>query len=54
MSLADEIRELRDRALEDLKSTHDYYTDTTIAWWIVHDAIRSRLAFQHEAQQCAP
>lgn len=41
MSLSDDIQQLRDHALADLKSAHDYYTDTTIAWGIVRDAIKS-------------
>jgi hypothetical protein len=39
MSLADEIRLLRDRALADLRAVHDYYADTKIAWDIVHEYI---------------
>ena len=39
MSLADEIRLLRDRALADLRGVHDYYADTKIAWDIVHEYI---------------
>jgi plasmid stabilization system protein ParE len=32
MSLGDDVKALRDRALEDLKDAHDYYTDTRFAW----------------------
>ena len=35
MSLADDIRALRDRVLADLIASHDYYADTQIAWQIV-------------------
>ncbi|MEJ7638228.1 MAG: hypothetical protein WKF75_09710 [Singulisphaera sp.] len=39
MVLADEIRALRDRALTDLDSAHDYHTDTNTAWQLVHELI---------------
>jgi hypothetical protein len=45
MALADDIRALRDRALADLNAAHDYYTDTEIAWRIVHKAIRAGATF---------
>ena len=45
MALADDIRALRDRALADLNAAHDYYTDTKIAWQIVHKAIQAGDAF---------
>jgi hypothetical protein len=45
MSLADVIRRLRDQVLADLKSAHDYYTDTKIAWRIVHKVIRAGQKF---------
>ena len=32
MALADDIGALRERALADLNSAHDYYTHTKIAW----------------------
>ncbi|HEX4792371.1 MAG TPA: hypothetical protein VH370_01180 [Humisphaera sp.] len=35
MALAADIQALRDRAIADLHSAHDYYTDTKIAWDIV-------------------
>lgn len=35
MSLPDNLRALRDRALHDLDSAQDYYADTKIAWQIV-------------------
>ena len=41
MALADDVRALRDRALTELTSTHDYYTDTKRAWRIVHKVIRA-------------
>lgn len=41
MALADEIRELQDRALADLAAAHDYYTDTKMAWRIVHKVIQA-------------
>ena len=39
MALAEEIRALRDRVLAELDSAHDYYTDTKIAWRLVHKII---------------
>jgi hypothetical protein len=45
MALADDIRVLRDRALADLNAAHDYYTDTEIAWRIVHKAIHAGATF---------
>jgi hypothetical protein len=39
MALAVEIARLRDRVLADLTDAHDYYTNTTIAWDIVHKFI---------------
>jgi hypothetical protein len=39
MALSDDIRTLRDQALADLAAAHDYYTDTKIAWRIVHKVI---------------
>jgi hypothetical protein len=39
MTLADDIRALRDRVLADLNAAHDYYTDTTIAWRLVHQIV---------------
>ena len=39
MALADDIRALRDRVLADLNAAHDYYTDTKIAWDIVHESL---------------
>jgi len=39
MTLEDEIRAVRDRVLADLDSAHDYYTDTKIAWRLVHKII---------------
>ncbi len=41
MTLADEIRALRDRALAELKGAHDYYSDTKIAWGIVRESVRA-------------
>jgi hypothetical protein len=41
MSLSDDIRALRDRALAELTSAHDYYTDTKMAWQVVHKVIRA-------------
>jgi len=35
MSLADDVRTLRDRVLTDLSDAHDYYTDTRFAWRLV-------------------
>ncbi len=45
MVLADEIRALRDRVLTDLGSAHDYYTDTKIAWQLVHNLISAGRVF---------
>lgn len=39
MALAEEIQALRDRVLAELDSAHDYYTDTKIAWRLVHKII---------------
>jgi hypothetical protein len=39
MALSDDIRALRDQVLADLAIAHDYYTDTKIAWRIVHKVI---------------
>ena len=39
MALAEEIRALRDRVLAEFDSAHDYYTDTKIAWRLVHKII---------------
>lgn len=39
MTLSDEIRSLRERVLDDLNAAHDYYTDTKIAWRLVHKVI---------------
>ena len=39
MALSDDIRTLRDHVLADLAAAHDYYTDTKIAWQIVHKVI---------------
>lgn len=45
MALADDIRVLRDRVLADLRSAHDYYTDTRIAWRIVHKVVQAGHTF---------
>ena len=39
MDLAEEIQAFRDRVLAELDSAHDYYTDTKIAWRLVHKII---------------
>jgi hypothetical protein len=39
MALSDEIASLRDRVLTELSDAHDYYTDTKIAWRMVHKII---------------
>ncbi|MCE9533031.1 MAG: hypothetical protein K8T89_18185 [Planctomycetes bacterium] len=39
MSLADDIRALRDRTFADLNAAHDYYADTITAWDIVLQAL---------------
>jgi hypothetical protein len=41
MALAEDIRELQDRALADLAAAHDYYMDTKMAWKMVHKAIKA-------------
>ena len=41
MALADDIRGLQDRALADLVAAHDYYTDTKMAWQMIHKAIKA-------------
>jgi hypothetical protein len=45
MALADDIRALRDRVLADLNGSHDYYTDTIIAWDMVLDFIAAGNTF---------
>lgn len=45
MALADDIRALRDRVLANLNSAHDYYTDTKIAWRIVHKVVQAGHTF---------
>jgi hypothetical protein len=45
MSLADDVRALRDQALEDLNAAHDYYTDTKTAWDIVRQFIAAGRTF---------
>jgi hypothetical protein len=45
MALTDDLRALRDRALTDLNSAHDYYTDTKIAWGIVLQEIEAGRTF---------
>jgi len=44
MALSDDIAALRDRVLADLTSAHDYYTDTKIAWRLVHKIIAAGYA----------
>jgi hypothetical protein len=48
VALAEEVVALRDRAVAELTAAHDYYTDTTIAWRIVLDAIRAGLTFTNQ------
>lgn len=45
MALSNDIRSLRDRALADLNSAHDYYTNTKIAWRLVHKVIAAGHTF---------
>jgi hypothetical protein len=45
MALSDDIRALRDEALTDLATAHDYYTDTKMAWRIVHKLIETGRTF---------
>ena len=45
MSLADDLRALRDRVLADLNVARDYYTNTKIAWIIVRDSIAAGRTF---------
>jgi len=45
MALADDIQALRDHGLADLNAAHDYYTDTKIAWDIVHRVIAAGHTF---------
>ncbi|HUG92881.1 MAG TPA: hypothetical protein VML55_18715 [Planctomycetaceae bacterium] len=45
MALADDLRALRDRVLADLNAAHDYYTDTKIAWDLVHQVIAAGHTF---------
>jgi hypothetical protein len=41
LALADDIRALRARALAELTAAHDYYTDTKMAWQVIHKVIRA-------------
>ncbi len=41
MALAEDIRTLQNRALADLVAAHDYYTDTKMAWQMVHKDIKA-------------
>jgi hypothetical protein len=50
MALADDLRALRDRALADLNTAHDHYTDTKVAWRIVHKLVRAGKAFTHHSR----
>jgi hypothetical protein len=45
MALSDDIRALRDRALADINSIHDYYVETKVAWRIVDEVVASGHAF---------
>src|SRR5688572_25691444 len=45
MPLADDIEALRDRVLVDLNTTHDYYSDTKIAWRIVQKVAATGTTF---------
>ena len=45
MSLADDVRALRDRILAELDAAHDYYADTKIAWRIVHKVVAAGATF---------
>lgn len=47
MSLSEEIRALRDRALADLVTAHDYYADIVVAWDTVLDAINGGMRFSN-------
>jgi hypothetical protein len=49
MSLDDDIRALRDRALLELNAAHDYYTDTITAWEIVSNAIAAGHTFSNQS-----
>ncbi len=46
MALAEEIKLLTDNVLAELTSTYNYYTDTKIAWKIVHKFIESGNRFK--------
>src|SRR6185437_15231982 len=45
MALSDDIGALRDRVLAELAAAHDYYTDTKIAWRLVHKVIAAGHTF---------
>ena len=45
MALSDDIRALRDRALADPNSIHDYYMDTRFAWRTVRRVVAAGSAF---------
>ncbi|HWG43423.1 MAG TPA: hypothetical protein VN688_11610 [Gemmataceae bacterium] len=49
MSLADDIRLLRDRVLADLNAAHDYHNESVFAWRTIHDLILfgTRFSFQN-------
>ena len=46
MALSDDIRALRDRALADIISTHDYYINTKFAWRTVRNVIAAGNTFR--------
>ena len=45
MTLSEEIQAIRDRALSDLNSAHDYYADTKDAWKLVKKVIADGQTF---------
>jgi hypothetical protein len=45
MSLADEIRALRDRSLAELAAVHDYFAETKNAWRIIRKVIQAGRKF---------
>ena len=46
MALSDDIRALRDRAVANIISTHDYYVDTKFAWRIVDKFVAAGNTFR--------
>lgn len=48
MALANDLQNLRDTALEQLRKAHDYHAEAKLAWRIVERAIAVGLSFTHQ------